>query len=71
MTVVDAFFSGYLKQNSTDDPVQPSPSITVTFQSMSISSHCFPYDYIDQFLDIITDQFTQGLHMQASDRINT
>ena len=68
LTVVDSIFSGYLKQNSRDGPVQQCPSITVTFQSMS-SKNCFPCYDIDSILTIISNQFTQDLGLK--ERIDT
>ena len=66
LTVVEASFSGYLKQNSRDSPVQQYPSITVTFQSMSTTSgNCFPCCEIDPILTIISDQFAKDLDTES------
>ena len=69
LTVVDAIYSGYLKQNSKEGPVPQCPSITVTFQRLSMTGTCFPCGDIDSILTIISDKFTQELNLK--DRIDT
>lgn len=53
LRMVDVLFSGHIKANSKDEPAYEKPSITVTFQNISVKGTCFPDACMKDVLTII------------------